>query len=558
MHHTKAPSIAQRAVVERSLHIPSTMSMQHTRIMMFAVLGLLAACATADSGDAGEPRSDVPSVLHASTSGPLSSAFATSAEKAGAPRDLLVAIAKVEDGLGMPAEREVDEHNEIPAAGPLQLRRGKLDTLRRGAELVGVSEVELRKKSDLALEAGALVLAELGTRTGARADDLASWAEAVAEMSGFADDLHRERYVHEVFALLARGGSFEGRDGEIVHLPPHPEIPPSLTIEVDTRVHTLATAQFPGAEWIPTSCNNKCTPTRDGNKVEYIVIHDTEGNWNASVATLQNDPGKSAHYIIGEDGRIAQFVTEETTAWHAGNFHFNQRSIGIEHVGYSTKPFPEPLYAKSAKLVEHLTKKYKIPRDRAHIIGHDQIPNGNKIAASSAPCMLSPKECRNSPNYGGASGHTDPGIWEWATYMVRFGGTAKCNDVTNLWNCSHDKKKAFRCADGKVEVATCDGVGGCEVQPLGTDDKCNVAPQTSSMPAEGTTTEVDATEPEPPSASGQPGTSGFLPPSDTRLQKDVDAGCSVGSRSHGGAGWMALLALALLAGGRARRRSPAS
>jgi hypothetical protein len=34
-------------------------------------------------------------------------------------------------------------------------------------------------------------------RAGARADDLAAWAEAVGEMSGFGDAAHRERYVHQ-------------------------------------------------------------------------------------------------------------------------------------------------------------------------------------------------------------------------------------------------------------------------------------------------------------------------------------------------------------------------
>ena len=152
-----------------------------------------------------------------------------------------------------------------------------------------------------------------------------------------------------------------------------------------------AEAQFPGTEWFPTSCTNKCTPTRAGKKVELILIHDTEGSWNASVATLQNDANKSAHYIIGTDGRMGQFVTEETLAWHCGNSHYNARSIGIEHVGYSTKPYPEAEYAASAKLALHLTTKYAIPRDRAHIIGHDQVPNGNKIASTSAPCADSPK-----------------------------------------------------------------------------------------------------------------------------------------------------------------------
>jgi len=85
--------------------------------------------------------------------------------------------------------------------------------------------------------------------------------------SGFADAAHRESYAHQVFATLARGGRFVGRDGEVIVLPPH-DLPPSLTIDISDRLHTLAVAQYTGAEWIPTSCTGKCDPTRDGNKVD--------------------------------------------------------------------------------------------------------------------------------------------------------------------------------------------------------------------------------------------------------------------------------------------------
>lgn len=498
-----------------------------SKVVALMAAVLVASCSTGPSEKLTDPV------------GSLSSALATSAAKANVPRDLLVAIANVEEGLTHPRERaSIDVDNDVPAAGPLQLRRGKLDTLRRGAELTGASEIDLRMHGDLALEAGALVLGELGRKYGANADDLASWSRAIEEMSGFADQAHRENYVHQVFATLARGGSFPSGDGEIIVLPRH-DLPPSLTTDVSGKLRTLAQAQYEGAEWIPTSCTDKCTEGRGGFKVELVVIHDTEGNWNASVATLQNDPGKSVHYIVDIDGRVGQFVTEDTTAWHAGNFNFNQRSVGIEHVGFATKPFPEPLYASSAKLVEHLTDKYELLRDRAHIIGHDQVPNGRRIAQTSPPCSDAPKQCQANSNYGGASHHTDPGIWEWATFMVRFGGEAKCNDVTEAWKCSNDRGKAFRCATGKVEVETCDGPGGCEPMATGTDDVCHVAPKTTT---------------EPPTA--QP--SGFL-----EAQNDVgppeETGCGVGlARNVMGADGKSPLAIAagtvFLALGRRKRR----
>jgi N-acetyl-anhydromuramyl-L-alanine amidase AmpD len=482
----------------------------------------------------------------------MARAFEASAARAGVDRDLLVAIAAVEDGLSIPAERlDLDEDNDVPAAGPMQLRRGKLDTLARGASLVGATELDLRVHADLALEAGALVLAELGRQSDAREGDIASYSRALEELSGFADDAHREHYAHQVFATLARGGRFDARDGEVIVLPRH-DLPPSLTLDVSTRLHALAAkAQYPGAEWIPTSCSNKCTPTREGNAVKYVVIHDTEGGWNASVATLQNDPGKSVQYIVGTDGKVGQFVTEETTAWHAGNYHFNQRSVGIEHVGYSTKPYAEAEYAASAKLVGYLTKKYKVPGDRAHVIGHDQIPNGDRIAQSSAPCSESPKGCAKNQNYGGAAHHTDPGVWEWPTFMHRFGGKAKCNDVTNLWNCSNDKKQAFRCVNNQVEVATCEGA--CVTKPDGADDVCNVKPQSTTPP--GTTEPPETGEADTtPQPTRPPPVSRTLemPPSN-------DAGCTVNA-ARGRSGTLSsscalLLAMAGLAVARGRREN---
>lgn len=547
--------------MERALHSPSFVRILTSRNCAGS-LAILALLAAAGCSSAAPTEADV-----GVTTGAMALAFDHAATRASVPRDLLVAIARVEDGLEVPALRDVDddvEEHTIAAAGPLMLRRGKLDTLARGAALTSAKVVDLRRDADLALDAGALVLAELATQTGARSDDatFATWQTALEEMSGYADDAHREQYAHRVFATLARGGRFTGRDGETIVLRAH-DLPPSLTVPVSTTLKTMAVAQFPGAEFFPTSCGNgKCTLGRAGAKVEYIVVHDTEGGWDASVATLQNDPGKSVQYIVGTDGRVGQFVTEDTTAYHAGNFYFNQRSVGIEHVGYATKPFSEAEYAASAKLVDYLAKKYGVAKDRAHIIGHDQIPNGSRIAQSSAPCGTSPKTCQSNLSFGGASHHTDPGIWEWPTFMVRFGGNAKCNDVTEIWNCSNDKKKAFRCAGGKVVVETCDGPGACESKPSGVDDVCNVKPKSNPPPGAtgGGTTDPPASS--GPSSGSTPDTQGApvsVPPANDELDPvpQDDASCNVsgsGAPVGGGRGvGLAIFGIALAITGMRRR-----
>ncbi len=85
----------------------------------------------------------------------------------------------------------------------------------------------------------------------------------------------------------------------------------------------------------------------------------------------------SAHYVVrSADGHIAQCVRERDIAWHAGNWDYNTRSIGIEHEGWVDKPayFTDAMYEESAKLTAAICTKYGIPKDRAHIIAHYEVP----------------------------------------------------------------------------------------------------------------------------------------------------------------------------------------
>jgi hypothetical protein len=190
--------------------------------------------------------------------------------------------------------------------------------------------------------------------------------------------------------------------------------------------------------------------------------------------------------------------------------------VSIEHVGYWTKPYTEVQYDVSAKLVTYLAKKYKVTKDRAHIIGHDQIPDGKNVAQSAPACSDSPSACEKSGKYGGSSHHTDPGIWEWATYMPRIAASAKCNDVTDLWNCGWDKKRAFRCTGDEVEVLWCNGPAACIVKPNGQDDECDMASQ----------------EPPPPPITGKPvpGPGNGATPGDTN--KPTGGGCNSSGSSR--------------------------
>jgi hypothetical protein len=446
----------------------------------------------------------------------------------------------------------------------MQLRHGLFDSLARGAALMGTTELALRRDGDLAIEAGARVLADVASRLGARSDDLATWEAALEEMSGYSDTPHRRHYAHRVLALLARGGTFVGRDGESIVLPQH-DLPPSLTLDLsdEIRIQTPP-ADYGPAEWFPTPETNKWTPGRGAGPIDKIVIHDTEGGWDASVATLQNDGGKSVHYIVGQDGRVGQFVHEGDTAWHAGNWNYNQLSVGIEHVGYYNQSYPEVQYAASAELVKYLTGKFNVAKDRAHIVGHDQVPNGNVMPEDSAACSASPATCETGSSYGGSGNHRDPGDWEWCLYMPRFGGTCKCDDIWALWNCSADHTKAFRCNAGNIEIETCNGTGACESMPLGTDDVCHMAPPSEDSGAPmgdagsggadsggGATSDGGIGVPRPPqgdSGTGDPGTI------DTNGSTGDSGGCNVARSRTSDYGFIALAGVVVALARRRRSR----
>jgi len=446
-------------------------------VAALAVLGAFAAgCAKPDTTD---------------TKGPVGSMVDAAATRHGVPTDLMLAIGEIEGGLRLRPQRSVDADDNVPVAGVLELRHGAYNSLARGATLMGVDESTL--ESDLArgTEAGAMVLADLAHEASIEETNLSAWAPVVETLSGYRDPADRAEYRSRVFTLLKYGGALKARDGETITLSAHDEVPSALTL-APPEAHVLGAPDYAPAIYFPTSCTNKCDTTRGGVTISMIAIHDTEGGWDASVATLQNDPGKSVHYIVDADGsRVGQFVPESYTAWHVGNYYYNQRMVGIEHVGYAAQDaYQTPMYVASSKLVKDIGMRNSIPLDRAHIIGHQEVPDGNLIPESSPPCTASPASCTTSPNYGGAANHRDPGVhWNWCQYLELVGGgSCKCNDASNLFNCSLDGTLMVRCQNGTIDIQQCPY--GCVTEPNGTNDKCADPPATT---ASSTSTGISST-----------------------------------------------------------------
>ncbi|MET7617612.1 peptidoglycan recognition family protein [Streptomyces sp. NPDC005408] len=158
----------------------------------------------------------------------------------------------------------------------------------------------------------------------------------------------------------------------------------------------LADPDYPNAQWTPATTANYTASSRPSEyPIDYVVIHVTQETFTDTIGIFQN-PAKqvSAHYVVrSADGYVTQCVRERNVAWHAGNWDYNTRSVGIEHEGWVDRPeyFTHALYEQSAALTASVCDRYGIPKDRAHIIGHSEVPDAT---------------------------HSDPGpLWDWSRYI---------------------------------------------------------------------------------------------------------------------------------------------
>lgn len=141
-------------------------------------------------------------------------------------------------------------------------------------------------------------------------------------------------------------------------------------------------------QWIGCASGNFRSGRPSGLKPVGIVIHVMDGTLNGTDAWF-NDPSAkvSAHYGVGLDGRIHQYVSEEDTAFHAGivvnptatlvlaspNVNPNYYTIGIEHEGHAQDAWAPQQSAASAALVADIAARWNIALDADHVFAHHEV-----------------------------------------------------------------------------------------------------------------------------------------------------------------------------------------
>ncbi|UPT73129.1 MAG: N-acetylmuramoyl-L-alanine amidase [Elusimicrobiota bacterium] len=131
----------------------------------------------------------------------------------------------------------------------------------------------------------------------------------------------------------------------------------------------------------------------DRGEIKYVVLHASggatgkPGACEGSVRWLLSQK-TAAHFMVCRDGRVIRMVKIENIGNHVKNGAIDAASVGIEtETGQpdNSNPFiasdwdPDAywrMYASIAWLVRAIAKETNLPRDRAHVITHEEADRG--------------------------------------------------------------------------------------------------------------------------------------------------------------------------------------
>jgi hypothetical protein len=141
-------------------------------------------------------------------------------------------------------------------------------------------------------------------------------------------------------------------------------------------------------KWIGCADGNFCKGRPLGLEPAAIVVHVMDGTLTGTDAWF-NDPkaAVSAHYGVGKNGEVHQYVQETDSAFHAGivvnpmwkglrqGVNPNFYTVGIEHEGRADDPWPWPAAQldASAALIAEIAARWSIPLDPLHVTTHHSI-----------------------------------------------------------------------------------------------------------------------------------------------------------------------------------------
>jgi N-acetyl-anhydromuramyl-L-alanine amidase AmpD len=141
--------------------------------------------------------------------------------------------------------------------------------------------------------------------------------------------------------------------------------------------------------WVASPHFDQGRTDRAGNRnsVELIVLHYMVGTLTDTDAHFADPASEvSTHYGIGE-GAVHQYVTEEDTAWHAGDFTINTRSIGIEHSAFWNPDTGEIRPPEASTLEASIELCTRICRDYGLDPATDIVPH-RQFTSTACPGTL--------------------------------------------------------------------------------------------------------------------------------------------------------------------------
>ncbi|MEO7021648.1 MAG: peptidoglycan recognition family protein [Ktedonobacteraceae bacterium] len=355
-------------------------------------------------------------------------AFTQAASESGVPANLLKGLCYMEGRLSMHGgSASVDN-----GYGCMHLVKNKhADTLDQAASLLHVSVNQVKSDLTTNIRGGAAVLHAEAVQTSSTHSlptSLAGWYGEVANYSHVTLHATAVSYAAALFKILNNGFNAQTDTGEMVTLAAQtvkPDVASAATVTNSDPLpggcSATPTGDYPGAVNClldPNIFDCSLPPTlyppcgyEDRNSysptmpVNFINIHDTEGSLQSALSIFQDtDPttshGVGINYIVDNDGTVYQMVPDAAFTYNIGNYWYNQRSLGIEHVGFDATGFQwynASQYLGSAKLVAYLLTKFNLPLDRAHVVAHGTVP---------------------TPFYSGGPNHVDPGpYWMWDYYF---------------------------------------------------------------------------------------------------------------------------------------------